>query len=295
MLLAHPDSPFPSPWYLLALALGAPFGLRVQVVLFMIFGATGMAALLRRWNTPTVGCFVGAVIFIMSAHFALHIAEGHLEWCALGLMPWLMLCLLRFSADLRFVIVAALLLASILTFGSVYILAVYIPFLSVWSTLESIRSRSWRLALGWGGTVALAVLLSAVKLLPQLEFVHENPRHIEPEGFSPIRFVQVFLDPQQALLNQATHEVIERLRLGAAAVISHEATDSKFESFAEIHCPSPRLCPSITDCKIWDFVGNGMSTAAISRTSGSYWLPAKSPYPGVPSGLCTVRASWPAL
>ena len=54
-------------------------------------------------------------------------------------MPWLMLCLLRFATDLRFVIVAALLLASILTFGSVYILAVYIPFLSVWATLESIR------------------------------------------------------------------------------------------------------------------------------------------------------------
>jgi Bacterial membrane protein YfhO len=238
VLLAHPDSPFPSPWYLLTLTLGAPLGLRVQVVLFMILGATGMAALLRRWNIPAPGSFVGGVIFIMSAHFALQIAEGHLEWCVLGLMPWVMLCLLRFATDLRFVIVAALLLASILTFGSVYILAVYIPFLSVWATLESIRSRSWRVALGWGGTVVLMVLLSAVKLLPQLEFVHDNPRQTKAEGFSPIGLVHVFLDPRQSLLNQATHEAREpheareRLRLGAPAVSSHEATDSKFENFA---------------------------------------------------------------
>jgi hypothetical protein len=233
VLLAHPDSPFPSPWYLLVLTLGAPLGLRVQVVLFMILGATGMAALLRRWNVPPAGCFVGGVIFIMSAHFALQIAEGHLEWCVLGLMPWLMLCLLRFATDLRFVIVAALLLASILTFGSVYILAVYVPFLSVWATLESVRSRSHRIALGWGGTVALALLLSAVKLLPQLEFVNNNPRdYSEADGFSPIGLGHVFLDPRQALLDQATHQANEPSRLGAAAVSSHEATDSKVETIS---------------------------------------------------------------
>jgi hypothetical protein len=231
VLMAHPDSPFPSPWYLLTLTLGTPLGLRIQVVLFMILGATGMAALLRRWNIAAPACFVGGVIFIMSAHFALQIAEGHLEWCVLGLMPWLMLSLLRFASDLRFVIVAALLLASILTFGSVYILAVFIPFLSVWTSLESIRTRSWRLALGWGGTVALAVLLSAVKLLPQVEFVHDYPRQIETEGFSPIGLVHVFLNPRQALLNQASHGAWEYLRPGTAAVSGHEARDSKFDSF----------------------------------------------------------------
>jgi len=207
VLLAHPDSPFPSPWYLLVLALGAPLGLRVQVVLFMALGATGMAALLRRWNIPAPGCFVGGVIFIMSAHFALHIAEGHLEWCVLGLMPWVMLCLLRFGTDLRFVISAALLLASILTFGSVYIMAVYMPFLSIWAALESVRTRSWRLALGWGATVFLMVFLSAIKLIPQFEFVNANPRPMESVGLSPAGLVPVFLDPQQVLLYQATRDV----------------------------------------------------------------------------------------
>jgi hypothetical protein len=207
VLLAHPDSPFPSPWYLLVLALGAPLGLRVQVVLFMVLGSTGMAALLRRWNVPWPGCFVGGVIFMMSAHFALHIAEGHLEWCVLGLMPWLMLCMLRFDTDLRFVIVSALLLSSVLLFGSVYIMAVYVPFLSIWVLLQSLRQRSWRLAVGWAGALILTILLSAVKLLPQLEFVQANPRRVEIVGLSPAGLVHVFLDPRQILLYQATRDV----------------------------------------------------------------------------------------
>ena len=128
----------------------------------MILGAVGMAALLGHWRVPAPGAFVGAVIFIMSAHFALQIAEGHLEWCVLGLMPWLMLCLLRFPDDLRYVSIAGLLLASVLTFGSVYIVAVYVAFLSVWALLEAIRLRSWRLPVGWAVTLMLTVLLSAV-------------------------------------------------------------------------------------------------------------------------------------
>jgi hypothetical protein len=200
----------------------------------MALGAIGMAALLRRWSVPAPGCFVGGVVFMMSAHFVLHIAEGHLEWCVLGLMPWLMLCMLRFDTDRRFVIVAALLLSSVLTFGSVYIMAVYMPFLSLWAMLESIRKRSWRFALCWGGTVVLTILLSAVKLLPQLEFVHANPREPEGEGegFSPIGFVHVFLDPRQALLNQATHDVHDRLRLGPSGLTDYDAATHKFDEFA---------------------------------------------------------------
>jgi hypothetical protein len=207
VLLAHPDSPFPSPWYLLVLALGAPVGLRVQVVLFMALGAIGMAALLRRWQVPAAGCFAGGVVFMMGAHFVLHIAEGHLEWCVLGLMPWLMLCLLRLQSDWRFVIVTGLLAASALTFGSVYIMAIYVPFFSVWVVLESVRQRSRRLVLGWSGALILMVLLSAVKLLPQLEFVRSFPRdEVANVGMSPAGLVQVFLDPRQDFLYRATRE-----------------------------------------------------------------------------------------
>ncbi|MHC4180624.1 MAG: hypothetical protein ACYSWU_24255, partial [Planctomycetota bacterium] len=93
VLLAHPHCPAFSPWYLPTLLLGAPLGLRCSVVLFVALGTTGMAALLRRWEVSPGGCFVGGVLLMMSTHFAVHVTEGHLEWCVLGLMPWVLLCL----------------------------------------------------------------------------------------------------------------------------------------------------------------------------------------------------------
>lgn len=208
VLLAHPHCPAASPWYAIVLALGAPLGLRVQVALFVALGSTGMAALLRSQNVAAVGCFVGGIVFMLSSHFALHIAEGHLEWCVLGLMPWLMVCLTRNrSRPIRSVIIAALLLASVLMFGSVYIVAIFVPFLTVWSGLECICRRSPMLLLVWIGVLVSTSLLAAVKLIPQLEFASANPRETIAEGFSVAGLPIVFLDPRQALLYQATRDV----------------------------------------------------------------------------------------
>jgi hypothetical protein len=70
-----------------------------------------------------------------------------------------------------------------------------------------LRKRSWRLAVGWAGTVILTILLSAVKLLPQLDFVQANPRQVDLVGLSPGGLAHVFLDPRQILLYQATRDV----------------------------------------------------------------------------------------
>jgi hypothetical protein len=203
-LLAHPDSPFPSPWYAIVLLLGAPLGLRVQVAVFTALGAVGMAALTRRLGAPPAGSVAGAIVFMMSAHFSLHIAEGHLEWCVLGLMPWLAWCLLRGEEDGRFVIVAALLLASVLTFGAVYIPAVFLPFFSFWMLFRVIQNGVWRPLVRWGMVVVLAGLLSAVKLVPTIQFASVGEREVMPDQRTPARLMLVaMLDPRQGVLYQA--------------------------------------------------------------------------------------------
>jgi len=203
VLLAHPDSPSLSPWYLPVLVLGAPLGVRIEVLMFVALGATGTAALLRRWNVSTAGCFTGGVVLMMSSHFALHIAEGHLEWCALGLMPWVFLFLLRSGHDRRSVVYGALVLASALLHGSVYVVAMFVPFFGVWALFEWIRTRSWNVIGNTLGMIVLTFLLCAVVLFPRLEFVRANPRDPDrPDRITSEVVARMFLDPRQVELYQ---------------------------------------------------------------------------------------------
>jgi hypothetical protein len=204
VLLAHPDSPVLSPWYAIVLLLGAPIGLRVQVVIFMALGAIGMAAFVGRLGARGPGMVAAGIAFMMSSHFALHVAEGHLEWCVLGLMPWLAWCVLRFNDGLRYVILGAFLLASVLTFGAVYIPAVFLPFLSLWVCGLAIGRRDWTLLLRWAGVVVLASLLATVKLLPTMQFTHDWKRTVPLEQRTPGRVLLAgLLDPRQVLFYQA--------------------------------------------------------------------------------------------
>ena len=237
VLLAHPASPFPSPWYLPVLALGAKVGLRVQVALFLVIGAVGAAVLLRRWGAPPSGSFVAGVMFMMSAHFSLHIAEGHLEWCVLGLMPWVILGLLRAEKDRRFIVLTGLLLASGLTMGSVYIIAIYVPFLALWAALESLRKRSWRLALAYAGALVVMGVTSAVKLLPQLEFASANPRprKVAEVGLSARGLVPVFLQPRQERLYWAMRDVESTRQAAERVVVNGHRRDLPVDVAEPVH------------------------------------------------------------
>jgi len=208
VLLAHPHCPAFSPWYLLTLALGAPLGLRVGVVLFVASGSTGMAALLRRWGVSPAGCCLGGVVLMMSAHFTMHITEGHLEWCVLGLIPWVVLCLLRAEDDWRFVIVGALVLASGWLYGSIYMVAIFVPLLGIWAALESLRTRRRHALANYTMTMGLTLMLCAVALLPRMEFLRANPRKTElHEQIAPAMLGEMLLDPGQADLYRRTRDV----------------------------------------------------------------------------------------
>lgn len=208
VLLAHPHCPTLSPWYLPTLLLGAPLGLRFSVVLFVCLGSTGMAALLRRWDVSPGGCFTGGVLLMMSTHFAVHVTEGHLEWCVLGLMPWVLWCLVRAEDDWRFVILGGLLFTSGLLYGSIYIVAVFVPVFILWAVLEGIRTYSWRIAASSAAVIGLTFLLSAVVLFPRIEFLRANPRRTrQDEQVAPAALAQMLLDPRQAGLFRETRDV----------------------------------------------------------------------------------------
>ncbi len=208
VLLGHPHSPALSPLFLPVLVLGVPLGLRVQVVMFVILGLSGMAALLRRLGVSWAGAFLGGVLLMLSAHFLLHIAEGHQEWCALGLVPWVAWCLVRGEEDRRWVVGAGLVFALALVHGSIYVAAVLSPLMGVYAGLESLRRRGWGPLVRWLGAMMLAALCAAVVLLPRIEFVRANPRPTDRyEQIAWRALARMLLDPRQASIYRATRDV----------------------------------------------------------------------------------------
>ncbi len=245
VLWAHPDSPVPSPWFAIVMLLGAPVGLRVQVAVFMAIGAVGMGAFVRRLGAGPWGWVASGIVFMMSSHFALHVTEGHLEWCVLGMMPWLAWCALRLHEGSHFIFLAALLLASVLTFGAVHIPAIFLPFLSVWLLFESVRRQQIRFYARWAAVVLVALLLSSAKLIPTIAFASANPRQVEAGSRTPLRMLPViFADPRQVSYYQAVRDrdledghfakAIKRER-GAPFVASMERADLEWR-FHEYGC-----------------------------------------------------------
>jgi hypothetical protein len=177
VLLAHPHSPVLAPWFALTLLLGSQIAVRVLVVAAMWLGAVGMAVWLRDHRASRAAGVLAGILLMMSTHYVLHVTEGHLEWTALGVMPWVAVWLERAAAGRRRAgVIAALLLASVLISGNVYIPALFAIVLTTWSMLEAVRARTLRPVVVWGGAAALAVGLAAAKLIPTAMFVREYPR-----------------------------------------------------------------------------------------------------------------------
>jgi hypothetical protein len=205
VLLAHPHSPVLSPWYLVTLALGAPLGLRVQVVLMMALGSIGMAALLREFGAGRVAGLTAGIVLMMSAHFVLHITEGHLEWTALGVMPWVVLGVWRaVTVPLTGVgrgplIWSAAWFASAITLGAVYISAVYVPFITAWMAFESVRRRRITPLVAWAMVAVLAVGLAGAKLVPMTQFTSAYPRSPESTQRTTLKAIAIGVTaPDQA-------------------------------------------------------------------------------------------------
>ena len=195
--------------------------MRIEVLLLVILGTTGMAALLRQWNVSRAGSLLGGMLFMMSAHFTLHMAEGHVEWCALGLVPWAMLCLVRAEEDWRWLVAGAAVIASALLNGSVYILAVFLPsspFGPCWKASAPAAGPSAARTIGM---LALALLLGAVVLLPRIEFVAANPRPVDRiNQVAPAALPAMLLDPGQADLFRSTRDLANPPREELARCLS---------------------------------------------------------------------------
>ncbi len=174
--LANPQSLDASPTFLLLLLFGTAFGYKLTFCVYHFCALDGTFRLARRLGSSATGATLAAWGYGLSGYLALHFSEGHLTFAGVALFPYLLLGFDRALDESEWIIPTGLTAAWIVLDGGTFTPPMAAELLLLWAMVAAIERRSLRpfaLLAGAGG-VALAV--SAVRMLPVLEFIHDHPR-----------------------------------------------------------------------------------------------------------------------
>jgi len=207
VLLALPHSSFLSPMYICVLIWGPLIGLKLEIIIHLTIGLMGIFWLTRHMKFSSNACFLASFVYMLSSIYALHLTEGHVEWLAMAFVPWFFIYYLksfnRPSCDFRAVVALGLILLG----GSVYVFNILVVFMLVFALLKAIQlGRIMPLKILMVIFIA-TFLLCAIKLIPMLEFLTQNPRFShESSGTGLTILWKMLLGQQQAFWSTLSWE-----------------------------------------------------------------------------------------
>lgn len=202
VMLAHPHSPFLSPFFIFVLFFGPVMGLKIQITVHLFLGFCGMYSLTRHLDVRGMGGYLSSFIFMGSSLFSLHLTEGHTEWLAMAFVPWFFLFYLRSLEKSKNVLGAIIFLSLILLNGSVDVFNIMMVFIGLFAFLKSAQIRQWFPVKSLAVILAGTFLFCAVKLIPMLDFIGHNPRVMaEDSGVTLKILFNMLLNPDQGILD----------------------------------------------------------------------------------------------
>ena len=192
-LLATPFSHSLSPFNLLYFIFNHLLALKIEILLHALVGTAGMFHLLKDYQFRNDISLIGSLVFGLNSYHALNIAQGQYEFLPAFFLP-LVLLSLRKKQFISFV----LLLTLIFLGGGVYLLAmlgIVLILISLFSGNQNQFISNLRfISLG---AIATACL-SAIKLLPSLEYMSRHPRRIDDvSGFSLSSLLHSMVNSEQ--------------------------------------------------------------------------------------------------
>ena len=181
ILLAHPESQIFSPFFLLVLLFGSIIGIKIAIFFSFLFGLLGMYFLARFLRFSQLASSVAALLYMMSAPFSLRIAIGQFGYLALGFYPLAFLFFLKGLHKWKYIVVSSLCLAFAFFTGGIYELSFFILFLGIYAVIYSLSKKKMKAIIVFSLLILFMILLISFKLLPLIDFIHDNPR---TTGFS---------------------------------------------------------------------------------------------------------------
>jgi hypothetical protein len=189
-LIGNLQAGYLSPIFIFTAFFGVAAGLKIAVLAHTFMGLWGMWLLSGHLKIAGPARFAPPIIFIFSGSYALHIAAGHIVWLPATLLPLFFLAFLRSLQNKRWLFLAAIIESIMFYEGGTYVFAFSLIFIFVYALVYAIQKRELNVLWSFARINLLTAALSAPKLLPALELLHNHPR---PTGVGESVSWDVFL------------------------------------------------------------------------------------------------------
>ncbi len=200
-LLANPQSGFLNPLFVFILLFDEIIGIKIILFLHVFIGMLGMWLLAVYLGAKKISAVLAATLFTGSSWLSLHYYEGHSIYFAFAYVPFAVLFYLKSYDSLKNSFISALFIALMILSGSPYSFYFTITLVSAHFAMRFFSRRKLKDLRVIAVIFALAMLFSAVKLLPLLEF--SSISDFEATNEQPMSF-KIILD---SLLSRNQHEL----------------------------------------------------------------------------------------
>lgn len=191
--LANPQAMDGAPTFLLVLLFGTAWGFKAAMAVYLLCALHGGFLLGRRLGLDPLPAAIAGASFGLSGYLAMHLSSGHINFAGAALYPYLLYCYDRAISRWHFALPAGALAAWIALLGGTFTPPMAGELLWLWATVDALMAeprpgdppaarlpvvlrrlgRNYALLLL---CAAVALLLSAARMLPALEFIIDHPR-----------------------------------------------------------------------------------------------------------------------
>ncbi len=190
-LLANPQDPSFSPFLVPVLILGEVVGLKINVLLFHLIGCLGMYYLTRRvFNYNLLGAVFSTLVFCLGGHAHRLLIRGQ-DYIPTSFHFFIPLALALFikSKEHKKYLISAIVIFTMIAMQAGLYFAPLLLFIFLFSLLQLPRWENKRVV--WENAciknffiiLSISFLLGAVRFLPMLELLKQNPRQVG--GYNP--------------------------------------------------------------------------------------------------------------
>ncbi|MBD3388493.1 MAG: hypothetical protein GF416_05425 [Candidatus Altiarchaeales archaeon] len=203
--LAYPQPGFLSPYLITLLVFDVAHGIKINLALYFITGVIGCYLLSRKMGLGAYSTLLFSMTFVLSGYFAHRINQGHVPTLIIVYLPLIVYLYWKTLEDFKYAPLMAVVVALYVLEAHPFLTTLVMMFLVFYSVFlsgttavsitlrgEKRRARSWAKYLPAAKplTVAVAVSLLAAmlvgfKVVPGLDFAHDNPRMVSDDtGFN---------------------------------------------------------------------------------------------------------------